>query len=380
MPPYAIRHPASEPAAREHRALDEQLPDDAAAAGADRRANRDFALADRRARQQHIGDVAAGDDEQEADRAEERIERAAELAHHPVDDGNDAEAEAGRVVVRPLGGAPRADHVQLRFGFGGGHTGAEVGLERTRPARCLRIVAALHRRRQPQIGDVPLEARRHHPDDSVGLAVQHQRAADHARIGTEACHPGAVVHDGDRRRAGRHVAIVEHAADERRYAEKVEAVRRHPVERQALGAGVAHPVRAELARADDVLERGGLLLIVEELLGAEIRAADDAAGAVAQDDVDEAIGAGIRKRIQRDVAQHAVDDRDGADPEGEREDGDEREAGRPQQRADAVGHVAAKILEPHERARVAGQFLRHAAPSPFIRAQVVDDDGHAPPA
>ena len=133
----AVRHQASggKPAAREHRTLDEQLPDDAAAAGADRRANRDFALADRRARQQHIGDVAAGDDEQEADRAEERIERAAELAHHPVDDGNDAEAETGRVVVRPLGGAPRADHVQLRFGLGGGHAGAEVGLERTRPAR-----------------------------------------------------------------------------------------------------------------------------------------------------------------------------------------------------------------------------------------------------
>ena len=99
---------------------------------------------------------------------------------------------------------------------------------------------------------------------------------------------------------------------------------------------------AELARADDVLERGGLLLIIEELLGAEIRAADDAAGAVAQDDVDEAVGAGVRKRIQRDVAQHAVDDRDGADSEREREDGDEREAGRPQQRADAVRDVATK--------------------------------------
>jgi hypothetical protein len=25
------------------------------------------------------------------------------------------------IVVRPLAGAPRADHVQLRFGLGGGH-------------------------------------------------------------------------------------------------------------------------------------------------------------------------------------------------------------------------------------------------------------------
>src|SRR5918996_1120548 len=98
--------------------------------------------------------------------------------------------------------------------------------------------------------------------------------------------------------------MIEDAADERRDTKKVEAIRRHPVEYQALGAAVAHPVRAELARADDILECGGLLLIVQELLGAEVRTADDAAGAVAQDDVDETIGARIRKRIQRDVAQH----------------------------------------------------------------------------
>jgi hypothetical protein len=340
MPPYAIRHPAASPP-----------PARTAFSTKSCRMMRPR-LADRRACQQHVGDVTAGDDEQETDGAEERVKRAAEFAHHPIDNGNDGEAKAWRVVVRPLGRAPRADHVQLRFGLGGRHAWTEVRLERPHAARCLRIVAALHRRRQPQIGDVPLEARRHHPDHGVGLPVQHQGATDHARVGTEARHPGAVVHDRDRRRSGRHVGMSEDAAEERRHAEKGEAVRRHPVERQALGAVVAHPVRAELARADDILERRGVLLIVEEFLRAEIRAADDAAGAVAQDHVDETIGARIGKRIERDVAQHAVDDGDGADPEGEREHGDEREAGRPQQRAGAVGEVAAEILEPQKRARL----------------------------
>ena len=110
--------PGNEAAERQQRALDEQLPDDAAAAGADGGANRDLALAGGRARQQHVGDIAAGNDQQQADRAEQRVEHAAELAHDPVDD-RDAEAESGRVVLRPLGGAARADHVQLRFGLGG---------------------------------------------------------------------------------------------------------------------------------------------------------------------------------------------------------------------------------------------------------------------
>jgi hypothetical protein len=66
------------------------------------------------------------------------------------------------------------------------------------------------------------------------------------------------------------------------------------------------------------------------------------------------------------LRSHAVDDRDGADPEGGCEDGDEREAGRPQQRADAVDDVTEEILEPHERARLARQVLRHAGPSWFI--------------
>ena len=51
----------------EQRALDEQLLNQAAAAGADRQAHADLAAARRRARQQHAGDVRAGDQQHEAD-------------------------------------------------------------------------------------------------------------------------------------------------------------------------------------------------------------------------------------------------------------------------------------------------------------------------
>ena len=47
------------------------------------------------------------------------------------------------------------------------------------------------------------------------------------------------------------------------------------------------------------------------------------------------------------------------------------------QRADAVDDVTAEIIEPHERARLAREFLRHAAASRFDQAHVIDEAGCA---
>ena len=102
------------------------------------------------------------------------------------------------------------------------------------------------------------------------------------------------------------------------------------------------------AGADDIFEGLCLLLVIEELGRGEIRAADDPAGSVLQDDVDQAIRTRVRKRVEHDVAQDAVDDRDRADPERERQRRDEGEAGRPRERADAVAEVAAGIVHPDE--------------------------------
>ena len=132
-----------------------------------------------------------------------------------------------------------------------------------------------------------------------GRAVEHQRPPEHARVGTERAHPRAVAHHRDRRRVRRRVRGVEHAAEHRFDAQEVEAVRRHPGDVEALGAVVALPVHRVAAGADDVLERGGLLLIVEELLGGEVGAAELPIRGVAQDDVHQAIGTRVRKRIQR---------------------------------------------------------------------------------
>src|SRR5579864_4186278 len=52
-----------------HDALGEQLPDNPAASGADRRPDGDLASPSRGSRQQQIGDVGTGDQQDEADRA-----------------------------------------------------------------------------------------------------------------------------------------------------------------------------------------------------------------------------------------------------------------------------------------------------------------------
>ena len=101
--------PGKQAPERQERALHEQLPDDAPAARADRDANADLPLARRRPRQQHVRHIAAGNHQQEAHGAEERVQHAPELADHPIDDRDHLEAIFGRIVagVLALLDAPR---------------------------------------------------------------------------------------------------------------------------------------------------------------------------------------------------------------------------------------------------------------------------------
>ena len=66
---------ATAPAAASSSALDHQLPDDAAARGADGEAHGDLALARARAREQQVGQVGAGDQQHQAGRRQQDDER-----------------------------------------------------------------------------------------------------------------------------------------------------------------------------------------------------------------------------------------------------------------------------------------------------------------
>ena len=54
-----------------------QLPNESRAPGAEREAHRDLALARRRAREQQVGDVRAGDEQHDADDRHQDVQRLA---------------------------------------------------------------------------------------------------------------------------------------------------------------------------------------------------------------------------------------------------------------------------------------------------------------
>ena len=113
---------------------------------------------------------------------------------------------------------------------------------------------------------------------------------------------------------------------------------------------------AEAERPDDILEAGAGLLEVQEF-GRRKHATNATRLRVLNQDVDETIGVAIRQRIEHHVVDDAVDDRDGTDAEGEREDGNQRESRRVDECAHRVARVAPGIVQPHEGARVTLQFL-----------------------
>ena len=86
--------PSAPPASASTHAFDEELRDDAAAAGAEGDAHGDLALTRQRARQQQVGDVRARDQQDEADGAGENQHGAAHAADHLFLQRHDAEREA----------------------------------------------------------------------------------------------------------------------------------------------------------------------------------------------------------------------------------------------------------------------------------------------
>ena len=120
--PGGKRKPRRRGDQREDEALGEELPDHAAAAGAERGANRHLPGPRGPARQKQVGDVAAGDQQNEADGPEEDEEPlpvvADELFHHR----RDREAQL-RIVFREalaeVGGEPRELRLRLPTGTPG---------------------------------------------------------------------------------------------------------------------------------------------------------------------------------------------------------------------------------------------------------------------
>ncbi len=157
-----------------HHAFGEQLADDAGAAGTHGGADGEFALAAGGAHEQEIGDVGAGDEQHEADRAEKDQQRLARAGNDGVAQRLHAEAVFGSHVVRVAAAVLVGGQFELGIGLGKGHAGFQ-------PAGGQEVVAVIGAvgidlEGNPDIGfGVGDEGFSQDADDGVGLIAQRER-------------------------------------------------------------------------------------------------------------------------------------------------------------------------------------------------------------
>ena len=320
----------------EHDALEQQRPREAPARLPQRGADRQLPRACFRADQKEVGDVRAGNQQEESDRAQQDPERRSDVAHDELARRAHERAQAGvrqerrRRLIRKRLRQIRQHRFEFRLHL------RQRGVRR-QPPDALRAErtqlkrGAVDAKRPPQFR---VGLGRH--DESGGhdahqfdtVAVDVDDSADHVRIAAEPPPPEVIAENRDPPRIAAFVVHREGPAEPRPGS-------RHVEERRG-NARAAHPFRVpragEAGRSPldhrDALERPALLLVahVERVGDGELVELGQGRRGMLQHD--EAFGVGKRQRPE----QHGVDDREdgdvGAHADRQREERDRREAGR----------------------------------------------------
>ena len=185
---------------RDHGALGQQLPQQAAASAADRHPHCKLGSALRAARQHQVRDVDARYHQDEQHRALQQQQ----TRPHPFDlprlQRDHASADI-RVRTRVLFGEPGRDGVHLYLCFGERHLRAQPSHHAPPAGPAARSLVLRERLRQEEVAFLPaaleaqLEVRTEHADHGVGLSFQHQRAPDDVRLAPEPALPQSVRQD-----------------------------------------------------------------------------------------------------------------------------------------------------------------------------------------
>jgi hypothetical protein len=320
------QHSQQRAGAAQQQALGQQRPSQRTGARAERGPDRQLAFATHRAREDQVGDVRAGDDEDERGGGEQRQQHRARVRRDLIAQlhGVDLEVRLRRVVFPVILDHRRVDRAQLGAG------GVEVGARR-QPAEQLRhpMHAARHHRRREvmrtaddvgddfrlrRVGDRRLED----AHDRRRPRVQPNLLADHRRVAVQRRRPEAI---GEHHRAGRVRAIVIRADEAAEHGAQA-----HHLEVGAAddpGSHLARIAQADHGEADgrevaDGAERLDPRPQVQDLRHREVDVFDaDALGALL--DVNQAILVSVRQRPQQHAADDAEDRGIGADAERQRE-------------------------------------------------------------
>ena len=363
------RHPPGEQRAdygadhRHHDRFGEELAHETAPARANRQPNGDFLLPPGRARQQHAGDIRAGNQQHEADHREEA---GRERKHRRIGRGMEVDVVGGferdaAVLVGRRIRLLEARHQQrqVRVGFLDG-----LARFQPRPQEHPAIAAAFQPRRaggrghgvvhadrfhferrggrNPQLRRKnrhhPIEAGRDDADDRVRVAADAERAPDGIGCGAQLADPVAIRDHRDAFGAGHVVRRRERPADRGAHAKHTEIVPRDDFAHRKARAVVEVQRREHRAVAGDVLEHFVLRPKIE--IVRVRRRAERAEPRVARENVDETIRRGHGQRLEQQRIGNREECGVEADADGQRRHGDERESrtlAKPAQRKPDVG-------------------------------------------
>ncbi len=326
-------------------ALEQQLSHEEPRAGAERPADRQLLAPGGRPHQHQVREVGAGDQQQQRHGRRQHPQRPAEAAGELLAVGSDQHAFLPRVAARELLLEPPADAVELgrhllaaRARAGARDHADEVGgLAVVAP----RVLVRGERDRKVDVADGEQELRGHHADHGEGLAVQRERAADHLGVAAEAALPESVRQHHDLLVARDVVRGTEGAPERRRDPQHVEEVGGDAQPRDPLRVLVAVQVPAPVREARDALERAGAVAVVAELGQREGIAVGRGVAGV---DPVEPLRLGEGQRLEQHRVQDAVERRVGADPERQRHEREQREAGGEGEAAQRVAQVLGDVV------------------------------------
>src|SRR5262245_24787275 len=173
---------------RQQQAFDQKLPNQTATPGAYCGANRQFTLSSRRLRQQQVGDVRAGDQQDERDGREDQQNYGAQIAGEVMAHRRQLNAGVlvGRRIQLPM---PLGDGLHLPARLLDRHAGLKSpnGLHGMMPSAG-EIDLTQVPQRQPEIG-LQRILLAHHADNSEARAVELNAFADDARVICKAATP-----------------------------------------------------------------------------------------------------------------------------------------------------------------------------------------------
>ena len=236
---------------REQQALDDQLPDNAPASGAQRQSNRDLALTRRSAGEQQVRDIRARDQEHAPDRGKQHQHWCPCVADDLVFERHQRHAgEVLRGVVggercsRQLGDGQLACDARRETRV----DGERVSLVRRRELRCQRLghdeVDATHEG----------ELRRQHADNDGRLALDAHCAADRVWRAAEAILPETIADEQHVSTPRLLVFAGKGTAGDRRQAEQRKELCGYPQRRQSIGRAVDGHGEPRIAEDRGVLD------------------------------------------------------------------------------------------------------------------------------